>query len=265
VERHLISPALARAQWPRGVAVAQDESASVMVNEEDHFRIQAIGAGLDLHGAWEAARRLEAALGRAFGFAFSEDWGYLTACPTNAGTGLRASLLVHLPGLALTRELEGAIRAVTQMGCAVRGLYGEGSAVQGNLYQVSNQVTLGRCAGEILDDLDRVADRLLAGEADARAVVMKEIRPQIEDKAWRALGLMRHARLLTAEEFMNLTSAVRLGVALGLLPKAEVGMLNALMVKTKPSHVQAITGRDLEPPERDRVRAEMVRRAMSEV
>jgi protein arginine kinase len=263
VERHLISPALADADGPRGVAVASDESVSVMVNEEDHFRIQAMGAGLDLRATWEAARGLEAELGRHFGFAFSEDWGYLTACPTNAGTGLRASILVHLPGLALTQEMESAIRAVTQMKCAVRGLHGEGSAAQGNLYQVSNQVTLGCTAGDILDSLERVVGQLLQCEAEARAAAAREIGPQIEDKAWRAFGLMCHARLLTAEEFMNLSSALRLGAALGLLPGAEVGMLNALMVKTKPSHIQAISGRELEPPERDIVRAEVVRMALS--
>jgi len=264
VERHLISPALADARCPRGVAVVSDESVSVMVNEEDHFRIQAIGPGLDLRATWEAARELESELGQHFGFAFSEDWGYLTACPTNAGTGLRASILVHLPGLALAQELEAAIRAVTQMQCAVRGLHGEGSAAQGNMYQVSNQVTLGCCAGDILDSLERVAGQLLQCEADARSAAVKEIGPQIEDKAWRAYGLIRHARLLTTAEFMNLASAIRLGAALGLLPKAEVGMLNALMVKTKPSHVQAISGRELKPPERDAVRAEMVRMALSE-
>ncbi len=263
VERHLISPALADASRPRGVAVAGDETASVMVNEEDHFRIQAVGAGLNLGDTWEAARGLEADLADRFGFAFAQEWGFLTACPTNAGTGLRASVLAHLPGLALTQELEAAVRAVTQMGYAVRGLHGEGSAVQGNLYQVSNQVTLGRCDTDILEGLERVVGQLLDCETRAREALMDEVRVQVEDKVWRAWALVRHARLLTASEYLNLASAIRLGVAFGLLQKVEVGMLNELMVKTKPAHIQAITGRQLEPPERDAVRAEMVRTALA--
>ncbi|MDA0748299.1 MAG: protein arginine kinase, partial [bacterium] len=265
VERHLISPALAQGHGCRGVLVDPDEVFSVMVNEEDHLRIQVMQSGFQAHRAWEAARRLSREFSDRLEFAYSEKWGYLTACPTNAGTGLRVSILIHLPGLVLTQEIDSVIRGVTQMGCTVRGLYGEGSEVSGNLFQVSNQVTLGRTEEEILEALEKIATQIIEYEENARETLIGSIRTQIEDKIWRAFGILSHARLLTSQEFMNLSSAVRLGIGLGLFRTLDAGVLNEMMVKSKPFHLQEFEGRELDSDERDRIRAEMTRRRMSEI
>jgi protein arginine kinase len=265
VERHLISPALEKGDGPRGVLVNEQEDLSVMVNEEDHLRIQVMQSGFQVDEAWSVARRSEHLLAEDLAFAFSEKWGYLTACPSNTGTGMRASILIHLPGLVLTQEMEGVIRGVTQMGFAVRGLYGEGSDVSGNLFQVSNQVTLGRSEMEILESLDKVTRQLVQCEQNARDTLLGDIRSKIEDKVWRAFGILSHARLLSSQEFMNLSSAVRLGIGLELFKGIEVGTLNELMVQTKPFHLQNQVGRQLDSPERDRVRADMARRRMAEL
>ncbi len=265
VERHLISPALEKGTGPRGILVNEQEDLSVMVNEEDHLRIQVMQSGFQVDEAWTAARCAEADLARELSFAFSEKWGYLTACPSNTGTGMRASILIHLPGLVLTQEMEGVIRGVTQMGFVVRGLYGEGSDVSGNLFQVSNQITLGRTELEILEALDKVTRQLIQCEQNARDTLMGDIRSQIEDKVWWAFGILSHARLLSSQEFMNLSSAVRLGIGLELFDSIEVGTLNELMVRTKPYHLQNQVGRQLDSPERDRVRADMARRRMAEL
>jgi protein arginine kinase len=264
LERHLISPALAKGTGPRGVLVSEDEVVRVLLNEEDHLRIQVILSGLRPQEAWCEARRLEQDLSADLAFGFAEEWGHLTACPTNAGTGLRASILVHLPGLVLTQEMERVARGIAEMGSTVRGLYGEGTEAAGNLFQVSNQVTLGRSEGEILEALDRVNEQLIECEETAQDRLMRDARAQIEDKIWRAYGILNHARLLTSQEFMNLSSAVRLGVGLGIIRDIGVGDINELMVRTRSSHVQCFAGRRLEPCERDRVRAEMVRRRMAE-
>ena len=263
VERHLVSPALVKSRGESGVLVAPDEMRSVMVNEEDHLRIQVILSGFQAHEAWWTVRRLERELAEELEYAFSEKWGYLTACPTNTGTGLRASVLIHLPGLVLTQEMEGVTRGITQMGFAVRGLYGEGTDAAGHFFQVSNQITLGPSEGELLELLEKVVGQLMACEQNARETLMREARSKVEDKAWRACGLLRHARLLASQEFMNLSSAVRLGVALGFLQDVEVRALNELMVETQPAHLQYRVKRGLEPLERDLIRADMVRERMA--
>jgi len=265
VERHLISPALEKGDGPRGVLVNEQEDLSVMINEEDHLRIQVMQSGFQVDEAWAIARRSENRLAEDLSFAFSDKWGYLTACPSNTGTGMRASILIHLPGLVLTQEMEGVVRGVTQMGFVVRGLYGEGSDVSGNLFQVSNQVTLGRSEVEILEALDKVVQQLVQCEQNARGTLLGDIRSQIEDKVWRAFGILSHARLLSSQGFMNLSSAVRLGIGLELFDGIEVGTLNELMVRTKPFHLQNQAGRPLDSPERDRVRADMARRRMAEL
>jgi len=263
VERHLISPALAKGQGPRGVLVAPDQAVSVMVNEEDHLRFQAILSGFQTYDAWGRARRLERELSEGLAYAFAPQWGYLTACPTNTGTGLRASLLVHLTGLVLTQEMEKVVRGVTQMGLTVRGFYGEGSEASGSLFQVSNQVTLGHSEEALLEALEKAVGQLLSCEENARETLMRDARPQIEDKVWRAYGLLKHARILTSQEVMNLSSAVRLGIALGILCDIDVRVLNRLMVSILPAHLQYFKGRNLSSHERDILRADVVRQQMT--
>ncbi len=259
VERHLISPSLADESGARGVLVGSGECLSVMVNEEDHLRIQSILSGFHPDEAWTAARGLEAQLSGQLTFAESDRWGYLTACATNAGTGLRASVLIHLPGLVLTREMERVVRGVAQMGFVVRGIYGEGTASAGNLYQISNQLTMGRSEEALLNDLRSVVEELIACETNARETLLREAKTQIEDKVGRALGILRHARLLTSQELMNFSSALRLGIDLKMVEGVELGSLNRLMVESKPSHLQFRAGRTLSPDERDVLRAKQVR------
>lgn len=259
VERHLISPALVKRQGKRGVLVGPCDCSSIMVNEEDHLRLQAIVSGYQMQQAWQTACELESDLSGCLAFAVHKSWGYLTACPSNTGTGLRASVLIHLPGLVLTQEIDGVVRGITQMGFAVRGLFGEGTGTAGNLFQVSNQITLGHTPRALLIMLDRVIEQLVACEENARETLWRDARTKIEDKIWRAYALLAHARLLTTQEFMNLSSAVRLGVGMHMFEHVSVRNLNELIVETQPSHLQYLAGRRLDASERDAFRAERVR------
>ncbi len=263
VERHLISPALAKEAGPRGVLVEETEAASVMVNEEDHLRIQVILSGLQPLEAYEAAHALERDLAGALDFAASPQWGFLTACATNTGTGLRASTLIHLPGLALTKEMDGVVRGVAQLGFAVRGIYGEGTDSAGNLYQISNQLTLGRSEETLLDGLNRVVGQVVECEMNARETLMREARGQIEDKVWRAFGIMERARLLTSQELMNFSSAIRLGIDLEMLTGLVTETINDIMVNTQPSHLQHRAAQALDAAERDVLRASVVRERLT--
>jgi protein arginine kinase len=259
VERHLISPALAKAKRHRGILVEHRERCSVMINEEDHLRIQTIQSGFEPQKAWELVDRMDDELSRSLTYAYSEQWGYLTACPTNVGTGLRASVLIHLPGLVLTQQKDAVLRGVTQVGLVARGFYGEGSEIVGNLFQISNQVTLGRNERETIGHLEKVTRELIRYEEHAREQLIREARFQIEDKIWRALAMLENARLLTSQEFMNLASAVRLGISMSVIQKPNIRLLNELMVTTQPSHLQQRDGKKMGPAERDVLRASLVR------
>ena len=262
VERHVMSPAMINRQGARGVLVGQAGRLSIMLNEEDHLRFQAILSGLQPQNAWHAIFELQQAFADSLSFAFHKTWGYLTACPSNTGTGLRASVLIHLPGLVLTQEMDAVVRGITQMGFAVRGLFGEGSDALGNMFQVSNQVTLGRSEEALLDMLNQAVAQLVACEENAREALVSGVRSKIEDKVWRAWGILQHARLLTSQEFMNLASAVRLGVGLKLIDGVSLHTLNELMVETQPSHLQFLMGKKVDAAERDVFRADWVRQKL---
>ena len=259
VERHLVSQELSEVARPRGLFVAPGERLSLMINEEDHLRLQSLVSGLMLGDAWSLADQADDELDGALEYAYHEEWGYLTACPTNAGTGLRASALIHLPALVLTKQIEKVLKGIMQMGLAVRGLYGEGSDVVGNLFQISNQTTLGPSEKETLESLERVTRQILAAEERARETLLRDARIQIEDKVYRAFGSLRYGRTMTTAEVVNLCSAVRLGVAIGLPELPPLRALNELLVLTRPAHLQRRLGRELEPPERNVHRADFVR------
>ena len=263
VERHLISPALAESKGQRGVLFNRDESLSVMINEEDHLRLQAILPGLQAREAWNRACSLDDELGAGLDYAHSQKWGYLTACPTNTGTGLRISVLIHLPALVLTEGMERVLRGLTQMSFTVRGFYGEGTNAAGNLFQISNQNTLGCAEEEIVEELIQVTRQLIEFERDAQETLMDDAAFQVEDKVWRAFGLLSHARVLSSQEFMNLLSAVRLGYSLGLIKDVSSSFMNQLMIVTQPSHLQIEAGRELDPDERDVRRALLVRQRIA--
>lgn len=267
LERRLVSKELLgedRTEPPAGAAVAVSsvDPVSVMVNEEDHLRIQCLVSGLRFADAWELVDELDDEIGERVAMAYHHEFGYLTACPTNAGTGLRGSALVHLPGLVLTREFKKVLRGIAHVGLTFRGLHGEGSRVAGNFFQVSNQTTLGKSEPDLLDHLGRVVETVIRKERKAREVLVRDASTVTEDKVWRAYGILRHARALTYEELVNLVSGVRLGVALKLLPVPPVYTLNRLMIFSQKAHLEQAAGRELSTPERHAHRAEYVRRAL---
>jgi len=259
VERHLISHDLADNGRLRGLLVVPDESVSAMVNEEDHLRLQALASGFQLRSAWESINTIDDELGQDLDYAFSEDLGYLTACPTNVGTGMRASVLIHLPSLVLTKQIGRVLQGINQVGLAVRGFYGEGSQIMGNFFQISNQTTLGQSEKETVEGLERVTRQIIEAETRAREELLKDARVQIEDKIWRAYGTLRHSRVISSQEVVNLSSAVRFGVALAIPGLASVRTLNEVLIRTQPAHVQLAAGKELEQRERNVLRAELVR------
>lgn len=268
LERRLISRELlgdAETGPVRGSAVllSDHDPLSVMVNEEDHLRLQSLVSGLRLHEAWNAVDRLDEELGQDLPYAYHHEFGFLTSCPTNVGTGLRASVLMHLPGLVLTKEIGRVLQGLGQVGLTFRGLYGEGSEVVGNFFQVSNQTTLGKTEEDLVDHLDKIVRQVIQYENQARQVLLRDARAVTEDKVWRAYGLLRYARSLSFEEMMNLLSGVRLGASLKLLPGVRVYSLNKIMIFTQPAHLEQAAGRDLPPAESDVHRAAYVRRVLA--
>jgi protein arginine kinase len=259
VERHLVSHELGDGARPRGVYVAPEERLSLMINEEDHLRLQSIASGFQLAEAWRMADGADDELDHALEFAFSEEIGYLTSCPTNAGTGLRASVLIHLPALVLTQQIQKVLKSVVQVGLNVRGLYGEHSEVMGNLFQLSNQTTLGQAERESVSRLEQFCRQIIEYEERARELMLKDARVQIEDKVWRAFGSLRYGRTITAQDVINLCSAVRLGSALGLAGLPPLGAINELLILTQPAHLQRLVGGDGDPGERNVYRAQVVR------
>ncbi len=292
VERHLISkehakqslptkgnedaapvPGSPLAGEPRGVAISvPDERLSVMVNEEDHLRIQVLRSGLDLAGDGGAFDQINAVDDRLEGlpgapgleYAYSPRFGYLTACPTNVGTGIRVSVMLHLPALKLTGEMEKVKRATRDLSLAVRGYYGEGSEAIGDFYQISNQTTLGKPERVILQQFERdIIPQVIAYERAARRMLLEKRRRILEDQVMRALGTLRYARLLTPEEALSLLSQVRLGVIMGLIPDLAESTVNQLILLTQPAHLQRVIGREMDQNQRREARADLVRQQLS--
>lgn len=259
MERHLISPAHAREGGHKAVVLRNDEVVSVMVNEEDHLRIQVLLPGLQLSAAWELADQVDDALEQYLPYAFLAERGYLTACPTNVGTGLRASLMVHLPALASTGQVSRIIQAVGRLGLVVRGLYGEGTQALGNIFQFSNQVTLGHSEADIVQHLINVTRQVIDQEREARQMLLRRDKLALEDRVARAYGTLAHARVVSSQEALQLLSDVRLGIDLGLLDGLKPEILQELLVAIRPAHLQRRTGRELSPAERDVLRAALIR------
>jgi protein arginine kinase len=262
-ERHLISPALMKKDRLAGLFIDQGEMISVMINEEDHLRLQVMQSGLRIRETWNIVDRLDDQLSDHLEYAFSEQYGYLTACPTNVGTGMRASVLIHLPALVLTKDIDQVIKGIGQVGLAVRGFYGEGTEVLGNLFQISNQATLGRTEEDIVENVQRFTNQIIDFERKARDTLLSEARSQIEDKIWRAYGLLQNARVLSSQELMSLISAVRLGVSMEIIDTVTIATLNALMILMQPAHLQRLFRREMEANERDVRRAELVRQKLA--
>lgn len=259
VERHLISRELAARGEGSAVIIDRKQTLSLLVNEEDHLRMQAIRTGLNLHGAFEVLAGVDDILEGEMEFAFDPSLGYLTTCPTNLGTGLRASVMLHLPGLVLSDQIGQVLQAVTKIGLAVRGLFGEGTESLGNLFQISNQSTLGESEETIIRKLERVISQVANHESNARAKLFEDDPDMVRDKIGRAYGLLRHAWVIDSKEALNHLSLMRLGGHLGLLDPDSIRRCDALLTEIQPAHLQFHAGRKLGPEERDSIRAEIVR------
>lgn len=259
VEKHLISPQLATAEGEKAVVLRDDEAISIMVNEEDHLRIQCLLPALMLHEGWRLATALDDALEEELDYAFDPEKGYLTTCPTNVGTGLRASVMVHLPALVISKQAGQILSALAKVGVAVRGLYGEGTEAVGNLFQISNQITLGRSEEELINNLSAVAVQLADQERAAREFLYRERRWQLEDRIGRAYGILTNARILNTQEALQLISDVRLGVEMKIIRGIDQRVLNQLTFMIQPAFLQHLAGREMTPLERDVHRATLVR------
>lgn len=266
VERQLISRELSTVlDGPRGVAFDQKESVSVMVNEEDHLRLQVLRSGFALDEAWQDIDRVDDAIESRLSYAFHPQFGYLTACPTNVGTGLRGSVMLHLPALGITKQIDKVFRALQKINLAVRGLHGEGSRAFGDLYQISNQVTLGKSEPKILNEIREVIHTILQYERQARGALLKERKQDEQNRVARAIGTLSSATMITSEETMELLSAVRLGIHLRLLDDLPPTTVNQLFIHTQAAHLQKLMGQPLDGEERNAARAKYLKSKLREL
>ena len=255
VERQLISRELSEATGARCVYIDPQEQFSLMVNEEDHLRMQVMHSGLDMETAWEQINKMDDLLGERVTYAYHERLGFLTACPTNVGTGMRVSVMLHLPALVITQQIEKVFRSLQKMGLAVRGLYGEGSQAMGDFYQISNQITLGRSELDLVKQVGEVIPVIIDYERQARAFLVKESRKDLHDRVSRAYGILCTAQTISSEETLHLLSSVRMGVYLGLIQDLEIPTINKLFIHTQPAHLQKLRGAELPSADRNVERA----------
>jgi protein arginine kinase len=262
-EKHLISEELAQAGRNHRVIISRDEAISIMINEEDHIRIQSMQAGLNLEGAFQAAAQTALVLENQLTLAYNDRYGFLTACPTNTGTGMRASAMAHLPGLVMAGRIRNIVDSLSKMSFAVRGFYGEGSKSQGDMFQISNQLTLGLSEDDLITDLKRMLAVLIEQERKARRELYGQRPLYVEDKIMRSMGLLRHSRLMSAEEALTLFSDLRLGLALGLVHGLTAADINRLMANIGPGSIQKSEGKLMTPEERDAARAQAIRNLLA--
>jgi protein arginine kinase len=255
VERQLISRELSEASGARCVYIDPQEQFSLMVNEEDHLRMQVMHSGLDMETAWEQINKMDDLLGERLTYSFHDRLGFLTACPTNVGTGMRVSVMLHLPALVITQQIEKVFRSLQKMGLAVRGLYGEGSQAMGDFYQISNQITLGRSELDLVKQVGEVIPVIIDYERQARAFLVKESRKDLHDRVSRAYGILCTAQTISSEETLHLLSSVRMGVYLGLIQDLEIPTINKLFIHTQPAHLQKLRGAELPSADRNVERA----------
>ena len=259
VERHLISREHQAKGVGSGLVLNQEETLCVMINEEDHLRMQALRPGLQLRSAWLAIDQADTVLEKRLDYAFSNDLGYLTACPTNIGTGIRVSAMLHLPALVLSEQINQIIQAVNKLGLAVRGLYGEGTEALGNVFQVSNQMTLGEAETDIVERLNKVLTQLIEHEENARGTLLEKKPKMVFNHIGRAYGILANAHSISSKETMNLLSLMRLGIDLGMFPGIERSLVDELFILTQPAHLQKQFSEKLSAEERDLLRADMLR------
>ena len=259
VERHLMSPEHAQDSDYKAVVVDQKEMISVMINEEDHLRIQVLLSGSNLRECWRIADELDTELSKKLAFAYSAKWGYLTACPTNTGTGLRGSVMLHLPALVFTGQIGKILQAIAKLGLNIRGLYGEGTDATGNIFQISNQVAMGITEEEAVDNIERISNQVISREDATRKTILTKNKEALVDRISRAMGTLKSAHIITSNETITLLSAIRLGVDLGIVKTMDRRTVNELFLLTQPAHLQELDGRPLNANERDIKRADLIR------
>ncbi len=259
VERHLMSNEQAIRSNQKALLVNPDENIAIMVNEEDHLRIQAMESGFDLDGTWAVIKALDNHLSMYLDFAFKRDWGYLTACSTNTGTGMRGSIMLHLPALVMTRQINRVLEAIAKLSFTARGLYGEGTQATGNFFQISNQVSLGSKEEEILGNIKGVIKQIIEQEERARDALLSEHREMLEDRVWRSYGTLKNAHIITSNETVELLSMLRLGSDLEIVTDVERSLINELFILTQPAHLQKLENKKLSSNERDVKRAQIIR------
>ena len=266
VEKHVISPQHAQVSGDsaKAVILRDDEAIAIMVNEEDHLRIQALLPGLQLEEAHKLAAKVDDTIEAFIPFDFHDKYGYLTSCPTNAGTGLRASVMVHLPALAMTQQTNNVLIALSKIGLAVRGSYGEGTEANGNMFQISNQITLGRMEGDIIQDLTKLTKKVIEQERMTRDFLLngKETSVRLTDRVYRALGILSHARVISTGEALGLLSDLKMGVEIDLIKEIDAKTVSELMVLIRPAYIEYMVGEELTSEERDIARAELIRRRL---
>ncbi len=265
VERHLISREHAAKNVGSGVVINDKETVSVMINEEDHLRMQALKSGLQLKNVFKLIDKVDSELEESLDFAFSPKLGYLTACPTNVGTGMRASAMVHLPAMVLSDQINQVVQAVNKLGLAVRGLYGEGTEALGNVFQVSNQVTLGEKENDVIERLNKVILQIIEHEENARTTLLEKKPRIVYDQLGRAYGILTNAHTVSSKEALNLLSLLRMGVDLELFPTGTRGVVDELFIISQPAHVQKAAERKLTAEERDSFRADLIRQRLKNV
>jgi len=263
VERHLMSLEHAQKTNYKAIVIDDEEIVSIMINEEDHIRMQVMQSGFNLFEAWNIIGRIDDCLAKELTFAFLPDWGYLTACPTNTGTGMRGSVMLHLPALVTSRQIDRVLAAIAKLSFTTRGLYGEGTQATGNLFQISNQVSLGHSEEEIIANINGIIRRIIEQESQAREVMLSKNKAALEDRVNRSFGTLKNAHIISSQETIELLSMVRLGSDLGLLKDIDHRSINELFIIIQPAHLQKSENKKLSPQERDIKRAELIKKRLN--
>lgn len=263
VERHLMSLEHAQKTNHKAVAVDNEEIVAIMLNEEDHLRMQVVQSGFNLFEAWNIINKIDDSLSKELSFAFSEDLGYLTACPTNTGTGMRGSVMLHLPALVMARQIDRVLSAISKLSFTTRGLYGEGTQASGNFFQISNQVSLGHSEDEVVESINSIIRQIIQQESQARDIMLSRNKSMLEDRISRSLGILKSAHIISSQETIELLSLVRLGCDLGMVKDINRSRINELFIIIQPAHLQKIENKRLSVQERDIKRAELIRKKLS--
>ncbi len=262
IERHLMSHDHASSPEGKALVVSKEEALSVMINEEDHLRTQVMQSGFNLDDTWRLANDIDDALSQKLDFAYSLQWGYLTACPTNTGTAMRGSVMLHLPALVMTRQINKVLNAISKLNFASRGFYGEGTQAIGNFYQISNQVSLGSSEQDVIQNITGLIRQVIDQEEQARQALLLQNKAMLEDKIFRSLGILQNAHIISSQETVELLSMVRLGMDLGVVKGIDRQSINELFIMIQPAHLQKLEGKKLSAAERDTKRASLIRQKL---